>query len=271
MTTAGDTNNENGIFNDTLLKGKVALVTGGATGIGKQIALTLGRHGASIVIASRKEEVLRSAIAELEAQGIDCLYVVADVRDPEAVEGIIDETMKCYARLDIVVNNAAGNFFASIDNISYKGFKTIVDIDLLGTYHVTKAAYTRYLKDNGGAIVNITAPFEHWGVAYQAHVAAAKTGVISLTRSCAVEWASKGIRVNSVAPGYIGETEGVKRFEQVGETERRLKGSEQDIANTVLFLVSDAAAFISGESIRVDGASCVDILKLPIDEDPSSK
>ncbi len=261
------TGSEHSIFTNMILKGKVALVTGGGTGIGKQIAHTLGSHGARIVIASRKEEVLRDACAEFSAQDINCLYVVADVRDPEAVERVIEQTMERYSRLDIVINNAAGNFFATLDDISYKGFKTIVDIDLLGTYNVTKAAYTAYLKDHGGAIVNITAPFENWGVTFQAHVAAAKTGVNSLTRSCAVEWARKGIRVNCVAPGHIEETEGVNRIEKVANTGRGLKGSKQDVANTVLFLVSDAAAFISGECIRVDGSACIDMLKVPVDFD----
>jgi peroxisomal 2,4-dienoyl-CoA reductase len=216
------------VFQENVLDGRVAFITGGGTGIGKEIARTLGRHGAAVAIASRKEEV----IAE-------------------------------FVGLCLVGNNAAGNFPATLDNLTYNGFRTIVDIDLQGTYNVTKAAYDKALKGRGGTVVNIAAPFEHWGVTYQAHVAAAKTGVISLTRTCAVEWANQGIRVNAVAPGFIEETEGVDRFNEVGDVnDRGLKGSKQDIANAVLFLSSDAARFISGECIRVDGAACVDMLKI---------
>lgn len=253
------------VFNPETLKGRVALVTGGGTGIGKEIARTLAAHGARIVIASRKAEILASSRDEFIDQGFECLAVSCDVRDSNAVENVISATIEAYGALDIVINNAAGNFPATIDNLSYNGFKTIVDIDLLGTYNVSKAAYTAYLRDNGGVVVNIAAPFEHWGVSYQAHVAAAKTGVISLTRSCAVEWAGRGIRVNAVAPGYTEDTEGVERFAEVGDVNSRgLKGSKQDIANAVLFLATDAAGFISGECIRVDGAACVDMLKVPV-------
>lgn len=254
------------VFNSNILQGQVALITGGGTGIGKEIARTLAAHGAKIVIASRKEEVLNSAADELLALGYECLAVSADVREPAQVENVIAQALSTFGSLNIVINNAAGNFPATIDNLSYNGFKTIVDIDLLGTFNVSKAAYSAWLCEHGGVVVNIAAPFEHWGVSYQAHVAAAKTGVISLTRTCAVEWAGKGIRVNAVAPGRIEETEGVDRFEQVGEIKPlALKGSKQDIADTVLFLASDAARFISGECIRVDGAACVDMLKMPIE------
>lgn len=253
-------------FKENILKDRVALITGGGTGIGKEIARTLGKHGAKIVITSRKKDVLDTACREFVKDNIDCLAKASDVRHPEEVEAVIASTLEMYGSLDIVVNNAAGNFPAPIDNISYNGFKTIVDIDLLGTYNVTKAAYTAYMKEHGGSIVNITAPFEHWGVSYQAHVAAAKTGIESLTRTCAVEWAHLGIRVNSVGPGFIAETEGVKRFgESVGmPDDKALKGSKQDMANAVLFLVSDSASFISGVSIRVDGSACVDLLKKKI-------
>ena len=251
------------IFKDNVLEGRVAFVTGGGTGIGKEIARTLGQHGAAVAIASRKQEVIDNATAELVSEGIQCLGLTCDVRDEHAVEAVIDTIVAELGGLHIVVNNAAGNFPATLDNISYNGFRTIVDIDLQGTYNVTKAAYEKALKEQGGVVVNIVAPFEHWGVTYQAHVAAAKTGVISLTRTCAVEWAGKGIRVNAVAPGYIEETEGVDRFNEVGDVnDRGLKGSKQDMANAVLFLASDAARFISGECIRVDGAACVDMLKV---------
>jgi peroxisomal 2,4-dienoyl-CoA reductase len=253
-------------FKADILAGKVALITGGGTGIGKEIARTLGAHGARLVVCSRKWEVIEATCDEFQRQGLEALALVVDVREPEAVESVIAQVLEQWGSLDIVVNNAAGNFPAALNDISYNGFKTIVDIDLLGSYNVSKAAYTAYLKDNGGCIVNITAPFEHWGVSYQAHVAAAKTGVESLTRTCAVEWAKLGIRVNSVAPGFIQDTEGAQRFDtSVGRVNSDApKGCKQDMANAVLFLVSDAARFINGVSIRVDGGAGIDLLKMPM-------
>ncbi len=253
-------------FKDGILEGRVAMITGGGTGIGKEIARTLGKHGAKIVITSRKQEILDAARQEFEEQGIECLALSSDVRNPEAVEQVIASTLEGYGRLSIVVNCAAGMFPAPIERMSYNGFKTIVDIDLLGTYNVSKAAYTAYLKEHGGCIVNITAPFEHWGVSSLAHVAAAKTGVESLTRTCAVEWAPLGIRVNAVAPGFISDTEGVKRAGEAMDIpdDKALKGTRQDMANTVLFLVSDSASFISGVCIRVDGGATIDLLRMPV-------
>jgi peroxisomal 2,4-dienoyl-CoA reductase len=253
-------------FKDDILKGRVALVTGGATGIGKQISRTLGEHGAKIVITSRKQENLDAARQEFEEEGIECLALASDVRNPEAVEQVIAAALEKYGSLNIVVNCAAGMFIAPIERMSYNAFKTVVDIDLLGTYNVTKAAFSAYLKEHGGCIVNISAPFEHWGVSSMAHVAAAKAGVESLTRTCAVEWAPLGIRVNSVAPGFISDTEGVKRAAESMDIpdDKALKGTRQDMANAVLFLVSDSASFISGVSLRVDGGATIDLLRMPV-------
>jgi len=253
-------------FKENILQGRVALITGGATGIGKEISRTLGKHGAKIVITSRKQENLDAARQEFEKEGIECLALSSDVRNPEAVEQVIATAIEKYGSLNIVVNCAAGMFPVSIEKMSYNAFKTIVDIDLLGTYNVTKAAFTAYLKEHGGCIVNITAPFEHWGVSSLAHVAAAKAGVESLTRTCAVEWAPLGIRVNSVGPGFISETEGVKRFGESMDIpeDKSLKGTRQDMANAVLFLVSDSASFINGVCIRVDGGACIDLLRMPV-------
>jgi peroxisomal 2,4-dienoyl-CoA reductase len=172
-------------------------------------------------------------------------------------------------RLDIVVNDAAGNFPAPMSQISPNGFKAIVDIDLLGTYNVTRAAFDAWLQDHGGNIINISAPFEQRGVVYQSHVAAAKAGVDSLTRSCAVEWGPYGIRVNAIAPGSIGGTEGVRRFSEAvpGSHDRPknplgMHGHGSDIAYLALFLSSPAARFVSGQVIAVDGAGSTDMLRM---------
>ena len=201
-------------FAADLLHDQVALVTGGATGIGREICHVLGAHGARVTLASRKQENLAVAVEDLWAAGVDATYGVCDVRDAEAVRSVIDTVVADRGRLDIVVNDAAGNFPAPISKISPNGFKAVVDIDLLGTYNVTRSAFDAWLEDHGGCIVNISAPFQQKGVVFQSHVAAAKAGVDSLTRTCAVEWGPYGIRVNAIAPGSIGGTEGVRRFSE---------------------------------------------------------
>jgi NAD(P)-dependent dehydrogenase (short-subunit alcohol dehydrogenase family) len=246
-------------FHRDVLSGQVAFVTGGGSGIGKEICRVFGAHGARVAIASRNQERLESAAEELRGEGVD-VQVVADIVDQ-------------YGRLDVVVNNAAGNFPAPMTNISPNGFKAVVDIDLLGTYNVSRAAFDAWLRDHGGNIVNISAPFEMRGVSLQAHVAAAKAGVDSLTRTCAVEWGPYGVRVNAIAPGAIGATEGMRRFaEAVPGSEERgpnnpvgLLGHGADIAYTALFLCSPAARFVSGQVVAVDGAASVDQLKLRLD------
>jgi peroxisomal 2,4-dienoyl-CoA reductase len=257
-------------FRDDVLADTVAFVTGGATGIGKEICRVLGAHGARIAIASRNQERLEATTTELGDQGIDMHYGVCDVRDAAAVQEVVAGVLERYGRLDILVNNAAGNFPAPMTNISPNGFKAVVDIDLLGTYNVSRAVFDAWMREHGGNIVNISAPFELRGVSLQAHVAAAKAGVDSLTRTCAVEWGPYGIRVNAIAPGGIGATEGMRRFaEVVPSTEEArpsnpvgLLGHGSDIAHLTLFLCTPAARFLSGQVIAVDGAASVDQLKL---------
>ncbi len=258
-------------FRADLFAGQVVFVTGGATGIGKEICRTFGRHGARIAIASRKQEVLDAAATELRAEGIEVHVDSCDVRDASAVQRVVDGIVAAYGRLDVLVNNAAGNFPAPITAISPNGFKAVVDIDLLGTYNVSKAVFDAWLREHGGNVVNISAPFELKGAAMQSHVAAAKAGVDSFTRTSAVEWGPYGIRVNAVAPGTIGGTEGVRRFaEAVPGADRRpgnpvgLTGHGADIAYMALYLCSPAARFVSGQVIAVDGAGTVDLLKLDL-------
>src|ERR1700728_1908330 len=257
------------LFAPDVLEGQVALVTGGATGIGKEICRVLGSHGARVTLASRKQENLEAAVEELRAEGVDATFGVCDVRDAEAVRGVVDALVTERGRLDIVINDAAGNFPAPMSKISPNGFKAVVDIDLLGTYNVTRCAIDAWLADHGGSIVNISAPFQQRGVVFQSHVAAAKAGGDSLTRTCAVEWGPYGIRVNAIAPGSIGGTEGLQRFSDVvrgGDDAPTnplgLMGHGSDIAYLALFLCSPVARFISGQVIAVDGAGTTDLLRL---------
>jgi NAD(P)-dependent dehydrogenase (short-subunit alcohol dehydrogenase family) len=268
-------------FHRDLFAGQVALVTGGATGIGKEICRSLGEHGARIAIISRKQEVLDATAAELAREGINVWVCSCDVRNAVAVRAAIEGLVAHYGRLDIVVNNAAGNFPAPMSRISPNGFKAVVDIDLLGTYNVSKAAFDVWLEAHGGNIVNITAPFEMKGAAWQSHVAAAKAGVDSLTRTCAVEWGPCGIRVNAIAPGPIASTEGMRRFaaavpgstsaEHSATTDSRplrprnplgMVGHGRDIAHMLMYFCSPAGRFLSGQVIAVDGAGSVDLLKI---------
>jgi peroxisomal 2,4-dienoyl-CoA reductase len=262
------------VFLPDLLAGQVAFVTGGGTGIGKEIARVLGRHGARIAIASRRREVCEATARELQGEGIEVLVEQFDVRRPEEVERVTRAILERFGRLDVLVNNAAGNFPAPLSRISYNGFKSVVDIDLLGTYNCSKAAFELAMRARGGNIVNIAAAFELSGVTYQAHVAAAKTGVLSLTRTCAVEWGPYGIRVNAVNPGATGNTEGMKRFaDALGDDPERgrnplgVLSHGQDVALCVLFLVSPSARHVSGQVIAIDGAGSADRLRLPLPRD----
>ncbi len=260
-----------------VLAGQVAFVTGGGTGIGKEIAGCSERtapaspsRAASARSSSRRRPSSRG-------EGIEVHVDSCDVRDAAAVAAIVAGIVERYGRLDVVVNNAAGNFPAPMTKISPNGFKAVVDIDLLGTYNVSKAAFDAWLREHGGNIVNISAPFELKGAAMQAHVAAAKAGVDSLTRTCAVEWGPYGIRVNGVAPGSIAATEGMRRFADAvrGGAEPRptnplgIMGTGEDIAQMVLFLCSPAARFVSGQVVAVDGAGTVDQLKLDLGREPA--
>ena len=257
------------VFVADVMADKVVFITGGGTGIGKEIARVFGHHGARVAIASRRQDVLEVTQAELAGQGIECHIDTFDVRDSEAVRRVVDGVIERFGRLDVVVNNAAGNFPAPMTKISPNGFKSVVDIDLLGTYNVSRAAFDAWLREHGGNIVNISAPFELKGASMQAHVAAAKAGVDSLTRTCAVEWGPFGVRVNAIAPGSTANTEGMERFSNVvrgGDATPTnplaMMGHGQDIAYTALFLCSASARFVSGQVIAVDGAGSVDQLKL---------
>ena len=151
----------------------------------------------------------------------------------------------------------AGNFPVPITGLSANGFKAVVDIDLMGTFNVSKAAYEAWLADHGGSIVNVSAAIQYRGMALQAHVTSAKAGVDALTRTCAIEWGANGVRVNVMAPGGMADTEGVRRFEAIGMTggnnPLRRVGTRREMAEAVLFLASDAASYITGATLVVDG------------------
>jgi len=246
-------------FQSTLLKGRAALVTGGGTGICRGIALAFAAHGCDVGIVSRRMEHLEPALAELRGRGVRAIARAADVREAAAVDAAVTAIAGELGRLDILINGAAGNFICAAENLSPNGFGAVVDIDLKGTFNVSKSALP-HLKVRGGSIVNISATLPYLGTMGQSHAAAAKAGVDSLTRTLACEWGPYGIRVNGIAPGPTEGTEGVRRLTNDTSRAAALENCPlgrmatiDDIANASLYLCSDAAAFVNGVTLVVDG------------------
>jgi 2,4-dienoyl-CoA reductase [(3E)-enoyl-CoA-producing], peroxisomal len=247
------------MFSADLLKGRAALITGGGTGICRGIAHAFARHGCDVAITSRKAEHLDPTVAELKAMGVRAVAAAADVRDPAAVERAMGATIDALGRLDILVNGAAGNFICLAENLSPNGFGTVVDIDLKGTFNVARAALA-HLKKQGGSVLNISATLPYLGTMGQSHAAAAKAGIDSLTRTLAVEWGPYGVRVNGIAPGPIDGTEGARRLTSESSRQSAERncplgrlGTTDDVANAALYLCSDAASFVNGVTLVVDG------------------
>jgi peroxisomal 2,4-dienoyl-CoA reductase len=246
-------------FTSDLLAGKAALVTGGGTGICRGIALALAAHGCDVAIVSRTLEHLEPTAAELREAGVRVTALPADVRDAAAVEQAVNGAAAAFGRLDIIVNGAAGNFICAAEQLSPNGFGTVVDIDLKGTFNVSRAALP-HLKARGGSILNISATLQYLGTMGQAHASAAKAGVDTLTRTLAAEWGPYNIRVNGIAPGPIADTEGVRRLTTAASRASVATscplgrmGTIEDIAGPALFLCSEAASYITGVTLVVDG------------------
>lgn len=247
------------VFNKDILQGKVAFVTGGATGITAGVARSFAEHGAKLAITSRKQENLDAMQQSIEAMGGECLTIAADVREYDAVEHAINETRNKFGKIDIVVNGAAGNFLCAANELSANGFGTVVDIDTKGTFNVCRASFEA-LKESKGQILNISATLHYLATPMQIHVSAAKAGVDAITRNLSVEWGRHGIRVNGIAPGPIEDTEGMKRLlmpELKEKLTRKIPlqrfGKIADIENAALFLTSDAASYVNGVTLVVDG------------------
>lgn len=250
------------IFRPDLFAGQVYLVTGGGTGIGRTIAFELASLGAHVVVAARKEERLQQVVDAIQKDGGSASFHTVNIRDEDSIAAMFDAILAEHGTLHGLVNNAGGQFPSPAQFISKKGWHAVVETNLTGTFLVSKEAYNRVFGDHGGAVVNIVA--EMWrGFPGMAHTGAARAGVVNLTKTLAVEWAHAGVRVNSVAPGTIaghGLTqydEGIQEMLSQIQKDVPMKrlGTESEISAAVTFLLSPAASYISGETMRVDGAS----------------
>ncbi len=247
-------------FRDDCLQGKVVFVSGGSSGINLGIAQQFAAKGARLMLFSRTEDKLRAAAQTITETGGTALWAAGDVRDWEAVRAALARCHVELGPLDVVLSGAAGNFLAPVTGLSSNGFKTVIDIDLLGTYNVLKHSY-EYLQRPGASLISITAPQAVMPMAEQAHAGAAKAGINMLTKVLAREWGPEGVRVNAISPGFIADTEGTARLVDTAEKSVALLksiplgrlGEKNEIADMALFLCSDNARYVTGSIFDCDG------------------
>ena len=246
---------------DKTFEGRVGIITGGATGIGFSVAKELAKLGATVIIASRKEENLKPAIEEIRSAGGNAEYHVLDVRDAEAVEAMAAKVESDHGKIDFLVNNAAGNFIAAAEELSTNGWNSVIGIVLNGTFYCTSAVGKRMIAKKSGVILNVIANYAWTGAPGVVHSASAKAGVLAMTQTLAVEWARHKIRVNAIAPGPV-HTEGAsKRLfpdPMIEEGIRRTIplrrfATLEEVANAAAYLLSDYASYVTGETLVIDG------------------
>lgn len=264
------------VFRRGACAGRVALVTGGGSGIGQEIALKLAEYGAKVAIFGRRASTLQSTVVIMRERGVAdeaCMFVQGDVRSTERAEEAVKQVVNRFGKLDVLVNCAAGNFLALAEKLSTNAFRTVMEIDAIGTFNMSRAAFESLKRSGCGRIINITATLQRPATWYQVHASAAKAAVDSITRSLALEWGQYGIRVTGVAPGPIGDTTGLAKLGGDLNSEEKKKiitstvplgrvGAKTDIAAAVLYLVSPAGSFLSGNTIIVDGGHY--LYKMPI-------
>ena len=250
------------MFEKDLLQGKTIIATGGGTGLGKSMVARFCELGANIVITSRRQGVLDETKLELEKVGAKILAIASDVRKPSEVQNVVDQTMEEFGKIDILINNAAGNFISPTEMLSPGGFKVIVDIVLNGTFNFTHAVGQAMMKAKKGTILNIVTTYAWTGSGYVVPSASAKAGVLAMTRSLAVEWAKYGIRHVAIAPGPFPTKGAWQRLVPPGlGIEKKMKdriplkrfGEHIELANLAAYLISDEAAYINGEVVTIDG------------------
>lgn len=253
------------MLRDDALKGKTIVVTGGGSGLGKSMATYFLELGANIVITSRNLEKLKAAQAEMEAAtGGNVLPVACDVRNYDEVENVVKESVAAFGEVDVLLNNAAGNFISPTERLSANAFDTIIDIVLKGTKNCTLAFGKHWIdhKQTNKNVLNIVTTYAWTGSAYVVPSASAKAGVLAITRSLAVEWAKYGMRFNAIAPGPF-PTKGAwdrllpgdlkEKFDLAKKVPLKRVGDHQELANLAAYLVSDFSAYVNGEVITIDG------------------
>jgi NAD(P)-dependent dehydrogenase (short-subunit alcohol dehydrogenase family) len=255
------------MFKTNLLKDKVVLITGGGTGLGKSMTKRFSELGATTIITSRKLEVLEKTAAEIQLQtGNRVIAKQTDVRKALQNEKVIEDIHQKFGRLDVLVNNAAGNFISPTERLSYKAFDTIVDIVLKGTYNFTLAAGKYWIKNKmPGTVLNIITTYAFTGSGYVVPSAISKAGVLNLTRSLAAEWGKYNIRLNAIAPGPFPTKGAWKRLLPDPSLEQKLidriplkrVGEHIELANLASFLISDFSGYINGEQITIDGGEWI--------------
>jgi len=248
-------------FANDLYKGKTVFVTGGGSGINLGVARNFAALGANIAICGRTQEKLDAAAAELRALGAKVCPVAADVRDIAALDAAFTRSRAELGPMDVLVCGAAGNFLVPAEKLSANGFKTVIDIDLLGSFNASRAAFEQ-LKETKGTLIYISAGMAYMPHAFQVHVGAAKAGIDMMMKNLALEWGRHGIRANSIVPGPIEGTEGMKRLSSaeakqtmVDAVPLRRMGTVDDIGQTAAFLASPLASYISGCVVVCDGGS----------------
>jgi NAD(P)-dependent dehydrogenase (short-subunit alcohol dehydrogenase family) len=254
---------QQGILPRDLFAGKTVFVTGGGSGINLGIARTFAGLGAKIGICGRSQERLDAAAAGLRELGAKVSATSADVRMPDQLQSAMNASRDTLGDIDVLVCGAAGNFLVKGENLSFNGFKTVVDIDLVGSFNASRIAFDQ-LKRTRGSILFVTAPMAMMPHAYQAHVGPAKAGVEMLMKNLALEWGPYGIRSNSIIPGFVGDTEGMRRISStedsgnfVANIPLRRMGVTQEIGEAAAFLASPLASFITGTSLWVDGGQAL--------------
>ena len=249
-------------FKADLFKDKTMFITGGSSGINLGIAEKYGQLGANVVIMARNQAKIDKAVALLRSQGSEAMGISCDVRDYDGVEAALKKAHNQYGELHTVIAGAAGNFLSPIVGLSSKGFQTVIDIDLMGTFNVFRASYD-YLAKPGASLIAITARQAVHPRPFQAHACAAKAAVNMLCKCLALEWGQAGIRVNAISPGPIDDTEGFKRLVPTEEKVEAMKreiplksiGTKSDIANMATYLASDASEYCTGGIFNVDGGN----------------
>ena len=249
------------VFAPNLFAGKVMVVTGGGSGIGRCVAHELSSLGAQVALVGRKVEKLQKVADEITEDGGKVSFQVCDIREEESVKQTVAAIVAAHGRIDGLVNNAGGQFMTPLEAISAKGWQAVVNTNLTGGFLMARECYLQGMNKNGGAIVNIVA--DMWGsMPGMGHSGAARAGMVSLTETAAVEWAARGVRVNAVAPGYIASS-GMDNYPaEAGPMLREMAktipagrfGTEAETAAGIVFLLSPAASFISGTTLRIDGA-----------------